>query len=144
MNFDPHGRLAGVHPDLVRVIHQAANHVEFLVVQGVRSKEECSVNWGKGRSAAQCEAAGIAPSYAKPKAAKVTWLAHPFGSKHCKQKDGFGHAVDLLPAPYDWKAGFDGQARVMLAAAKDLGVHVTWGGSWAKSPDRPHFELGVA
>jgi peptidoglycan L-alanyl-D-glutamate endopeptidase CwlK len=134
-------KLEGLHPKLASVVQRAGLHCDFRVVEGVRSDEQCYINYGKGRNASQCVAGGCPGTYAQPELAKVTWLAHALGSKHRKKPDGFGHAVDLLPAPYDWKGGFDGLAKAMLEAAKELGIEIVWGGSWKKSPDRPHFEL---
>lgn len=138
-------RLAGVHPALVAVIHRALEltAVDFKVVEGVRGKEQAYINFGKGRTPAQCRAANCPPAYSLPGVPKVTWLTKPLESKHLIQADGYGHAVDLLPMPYDWKdlSHFDTLAKVVLGAASERGVKVVWGGTW-KSPDRPHFELG--
>lgn len=140
--------LVGVDPKLVAVVRRAIQitQVDFMVVEGVRTREQCMINWGKGRSVAQLKAKGIPASYAKPSAAKVTWLNDPFSSKHC-----FGKAVDLLPAPYDWKdtKPFDLVAKAMLQAAKELGVKVRWGADWNANgkprergeSDSPHFEI---
>ena len=146
-------RMAGLHPDLIRVIERAAetSPVPFKVVEGVRSDEQALINYGKGRTVAQLAAKGVAAHYAQPTLAKVTWLNHPLATKHRKQEDGFGHAVDLLPAPYDWKetGPFDQLAHAMLEAAKELGVHVRWGADWDEDgkprergeTDSPHFEI---
>jgi hypothetical protein len=73
------GRLEGVNPALVKVVKRAIEitQQDFLVVEGVRSKEQCYINYGKGRTAAQCIAKGVPASYAQPKLAKVTWLNNP-------------------------------------------------------------------
>lgn len=140
-------KLAGVHPDLVRVIKRAALLAtpaqDFTVLEGVRSREQMCINYGKGRTAAQCEAKGVPGKYAQPALAKVTWLNNPFLSKHGVHADGFGHAVDLAPWPIDWNdaARFKALSAVMLSAAHQEGVSVVWGGSWAASPDTPHYEL---
>lgn len=139
-------RLVGVHPKLVAVVERALanSSVDFMVAQGLRTVEEAYVNFGKGRTAAELATAGVPDpgKYAAPALAKVTWLRDPLGSKHLKQSDGFGHAVDLLPAPYDWKDVrlFAKVAFCMTAAAHDLATPIIWGGTWS-SPDRPHFEL---
>lgn len=147
------GKLQGVHPDLVRVVQRAAQitAVAFMVVEGVRSDEQAYINYGKGRTAAELAAKGVAAKYAKPGLAKVTWLNNPLSTKHRKQPDGFSHAVDLLPAPYDWKAlgPFDLVAKAMTQAAHNLGVDVRWGADWdgdgkpreRGETDSPHFEL---
>jgi peptidoglycan L-alanyl-D-glutamate endopeptidase CwlK len=140
-------RLEGVHPNLVRVVKRAALIAtpaqDFMVIQGLRTREEMCVNYGKGRTAAQCIAKGVPASYAQPKAAKVTWLNNPFASNHGKKVDGWGHAVDLGPYPLDWNdaAGFKALAALMFAAAQQEAVSITWGGSWQTSPDLPHYEL---
>ena len=142
------GRLEGVNPTLVKVIKRAIEitQQDFLVVEGVRSKEQCYINYGKGRTAAQCIAKGVPASYAQPKLAKVTWLNNPLDSKHVT-----GKAVDLVPYPVDWNdlSKFDQVAKAMFAAAKELGVSIRWGADWDNDGnyrekgeyDSPHFEL---
>jgi peptidoglycan L-alanyl-D-glutamate endopeptidase CwlK len=155
-------RLDGVDPRLVAVVKKAIqiSDIDFMVVEGLRSREQCMINYGKGRTAAQCEAKGVAAKYANPGHAKVTWLNNPFNSKHCKQTNGYGAAVDLLPAPYDWKIddpkhtpevddGFAKMAIAMLQAATLLGTPIRWGANWNGNKkfrekgetDNPHFEL---
>lgn len=146
-------RLALVHPSLVAVVVEAALTcpITFMVVEGVRSKETMWLNWGKGRTVAQCRAAGVPDIYAKPAAAKVTWLANPLNSNHRLREDGFGRAVDLLPAPYDWKdaTSFAIVAAHMLKASNAMKVPIRWGKDWDRDgisgekgeTDGPHFEL---
>mgnify|MGYP001941353691 FL=1 len=141
-------RLAGVDDKLVAVVKRAIeiSDVDFMVLEGVRSKEQCMINYGKGRTAAQCSAKGVPAKYANPSAAKVTWLNNPFASKHCE-----GKAVDLVPYPVDWNdlKKFDLIAQAMLQAAKELGVPVRWGADWNNNgkprergeSDSPHFEI---
>lgn len=138
-------KLAGVHPKLAEAIRQAADKLPFelLIVQGLRTDEECYTNYGKGRNALQCTLAGCPAKYAQPKLSKVTWLKKPLGSKHCRQKDGYGHAVDVAPHPYNPNeplARFKVIAIAVGLAAKASGSMILWGGSWASSPDIPHFE----
>ena len=124
-----------------------------MVVEGVRSDETCRVYYGKGRTAAQCRAAGIDGKYAQPKLNKVTWLRNPYNSRHRKQAGGFGKAVDLLPAPYDWKdtKPFDKVNKAMEAAAKELSINIRWGADWDEDgtprergeTDSPHWEMAV-
>lgn len=153
-------RLAGVHPRLVAVVERAIQiaAVDFKVIEGVRTDEQCYVNYGKGRTAAELRVKGVpAPErYARPGERKVTWLTQPLNSMHRKKADGYGHAVDLLPAPYDWSTEaadgsnpFDTVAKAMLAAADELGVAIRWGKDWNRNgrpgekgeTDSPHFEL---
>lgn len=128
-------RLAGVHPDLVRVVKRAIEitKVDFKVIEGVRTPERQRELYAQGRT--------------KP-GPVVTWTLK---SNHFKQADGYGHAVDLLPAPYDWKdtKKFDAVAMAMFDAAKELGVRIRWGANWDQDgnprekgeSDSPHFEL---
>lgn len=139
--------LQNVDDRLVRVVKRAIEltSVDFTVIEGVRTREQCCVNYGKGRTAAECADKGVPASYAKPSVAKVTWLNNPFASKHVA-----GKAVDLLPST-GWNnlASFDVVARAMQAAAKELGVSIRWGADWDKDGkprekgenDSPHFEL---
>lgn len=148
-------RLVGVHPKLVAVVEAVAAaappELDFTVLEGVRSKKQMCVNYGKGRTAAQCISKGVPANYAQPAANKVTWLNDPFMSNHRVQADGFGHAVDLAPWPIDWndKARFQALAELVLATAKKQKVHIRWGRDWDEDgryeekgeTDGPHFEL---
>ena len=128
-------KLVGVHPDLAKVVRRAIeiSPVDFKVIEGVRTPERQRQLYAQGRTAP---------------GPVVTWTLK---SNHFKQADGYGHAVDLLPAPYDWKASgpFDAMAKAMLAAAKELGVGLRWGKDWdgdgvigeKGEGDSPHFEL---
>ena len=110
------GRLDGVNADLVKVVKRAIEITpqDFMVVEGVRTKEQCYINYGKGRTWEQCTAKGVPAKYAQPKLAKVTWLKNPLDSKHVT-----GRAVDLVPYPVDWNdlTKFDQVAKAMFAAA---------------------------
>ena len=131
--------LKGVNPSLVKVVERAIELTEqdFLVLEGVRSKEQCYINYGKGRTVAQCSAKGVPIKYAQPNLSKVTWLNNPLASKHVT-----GNAVDLVPSPVDWNtiSKFTTISKAMKQAAKELGVDLEWGGDWTKK-DYPHFEL---
>ena len=142
------GRLNGVDANLVKVVQRAIEITpqDFMVVEGVRSKEQCYINYGKGRTVAQCTAKGVPAKYAQPKLAKVTWLNNPLSSKHVS-----GKAVDLVPYPVNWNdlTKFDQVAKAMFAAAKELGVSIRWGADWDNDGnyrekgeyDSRHFEL---
>lgn len=128
--------LTKVHPLLVAVVVSALNKssVDFKVIEGVRTKERQAELYAQGRTKA---------------GQVVTWTMN---SRHfINESTGFGHAVDLLPAPYDWKdlANFDAVAKAMFAAADELGVKIRWGRDWdgdgivgeKGETDSPHFEL---
>ena len=141
-------RLKGVDERLQRVVKRAIelSKQDFMVLEGVRTREQCMINYGKGRTIAQCVAKGVPAQYANPKAAKITWLNNPFASKHVN-----GKAVDLVPYPVDWNdlKKFDLIAKAMLQAAKELDVPVRWGADWDNDgkprergeSDSPHFEI---
>ena len=131
--------LKGVDPNLVKVVKRAIEITEqdFIVIEGLRTREQMMINYGKGRTADQLAVHGIPASYAKPKEAKVTWLTNPFASNHAK-----GKAVDIVPSPVDWNdiSKFKKINEAMQAAAKELGVKLSYGGDWTKK-DYPHWEL---
>lgn len=141
-------RLEGINPRLRKVVDRALEIAEedFMVIEGVRTKEQAWANWGKGRTAAQCQAAGVPTKYAQPSAAKVTWLTNPLNSKHIS-----GNAVDLAPSPLDWNdlKRFDKMASVMFKASAELRIPIRWGADWDNDgvfrekgeTDSPHFEL---
>ena len=110
-------RLAGVHPDLVRVIKRAAANtkVPFAVVEGLRTLERQK----------QLKAAG---------ASKI------LNSRHIT-----GHAVDVVPmvdgkARWDWPL-YRKLAPFIWAAARAENVPLEWGGDWKSFPDAPHWQL---
>jgi peptidoglycan L-alanyl-D-glutamate endopeptidase CwlK len=127
--------MEGVHPKLVRVLKLAIakTNVDFMVIEGVRSPERQKQLYAQGRTV---------PGKV------VTWTLN---SNHFRKADGFGHAVDILPAPYDWEdpAPFNEVYRAMMEAASELGVPIRSGMDWdrdgklreAKETDSPHYEL---
>lgn len=131
--------LEGVDPSLVKIVKRAIEITEqdFIVIEGLRTKEQMMINYGKGRTASQLAVHGIPASYAKPKEAKVTWLNNPFASNHAK-----GKAVDIVPAPVDWNdiSKFKKINEAMQVAAKEFGIKLSYGGDWTKK-DYPHWEL---
>jgi peptidoglycan LD-endopeptidase CwlK len=107
-------RLAGVHPDLVRVVRRARRAGEpFTVIEGLRSVERQRQLFAAGAS-------------------------RTLQSRHLT-----GHAVDLGPVPLVWSdaAAFARLAAAMRAAADAEGVPVRWGGDFRGFYDGPHFEL---
>lgn len=110
-------RLEGVHPDLVRVVKRAIEitPVDFLVVEGLRTKERQAYLLDAGKS-------------------------RTMNSYHLT-----GHAVDIAPVvngkvSWDWKF-FHPMADAMKQAAKELDVKLTWGGDFKTFPDGPHFQI---
>lgn len=149
-------RLEGLEPSLRAVVMLAIKktRVDFLVLEGVRSKARQHELYGQGRSRQELARAGVDVRLAKPTMAKVTWT---LTSNHFVQGDGFGHAVDLAPYPIDWEGPtrfpkFDEISRAMFEAATELGVKIRWGADWDRDgkprergeSDSPHFELVAA
>ena len=113
--------LAGVHPDLVRVVERAIEltEVDFVVTEGLRTIDR------------QRELV---------KAGASTTM----NSRHIT-----GHAVDLAAwmvvggkgqVRWDWPL-YAKLAGAMKDAAAELGVSIVWGGDWKSFKDGPHFEL---
>ncbi len=126
-------RLAGVHPDLVRVVERAAETAEllFIVVEGVRSPKRQSELMATGK-------------------------AQTLRSRHLRESNacGMACAVDLAvwedrdadrivdADELSWKFPYyQTLARTMKLAAQDVGVPIEWGGDWTSLKDGPHFQL---
>ncbi len=112
--------LVGVHLDAVEVCHDAIGITDqdFTVFDGLRTHAE------------QVE-------YVR------TGVSKTLNSKHLKQNDGFGHAVDLVPyingkLRWEFRPCLIVAAAVHVAAA-ELGVELRWGGVW----DRRLLELNA-
>lgn len=110
-------KLEGVHPDLVRVVKRAIELTkqDFTVIEGMRSYDRQRLLVRQGAS-------------------------QTLNSRHLT-----GHAVDIAPwvnGTISWEAkDFEPLGAAMLAAAKELGVEITWGKTFKKLVDCPHFEL---
>lgn len=101
-------RLNNVHPDLVKVMERAIqlSKQDFSITEGVRTLQRQKELFEK----------------------KVT---QTLKSKHLIQSTGYGHAVDVVPYPVSWEMEkFYPIAEAVRQAAKELGVKITWGGSW--------------
>lgn len=110
--------LEGVHPHLVAVVEKARERVDFLVTEGLRTKER------------QAQLIKIGRSKTK-------------NSRHL-----YGLAVDLcdMDGKYDVPDMHE-IAKAMKVSALELGVPIEWGGDWLEDPndnigwDSPHFQL---
>jgi peptidoglycan L-alanyl-D-glutamate endopeptidase CwlK len=112
-------RLKGVHADLLKLVARASelSPLEFTVLEGVRSLERQRQLVAQGRS-------------------------QTLNSRHLT-----GHAVDIAPLErgqpvWDWPA-YQRLAEFIKQAARDVNVHVEWGGDWTRFPDGPHWQLPV-
>lgn len=110
-------RLAGVHPDLVKVVERAIEitEIDFAVLEGVRSL------------------------------ARQSQLVATGASQTMKSRHLTGHAVDLGAmvsgtVRWDWPL-YDKVAKAMKVAAAELKIPLEWGGDWTSLKDGPHFQL---
>ena len=107
-------QLEGVHPKLVDVAQLALDQftiVDFSIIDGVRTQREQRDLFHQG-------------------------MTHTLESRHLKQKDGYGHAIDIAPyyqgkIRWDWPLFFK-VATAMFISAKTLKVPIRWGGAWTE------------
>jgi peptidoglycan L-alanyl-D-glutamate endopeptidase CwlK len=123
-------RLEGVHPDLVAIAEDVVEVYDITVLDkgGVRK-------------------------YTEQRELVLSGASKTMDSKHLKQVDGYGHALDIAPYPVDWDDSerFFFMAGLVMMAAKKRGVKVRWGHDWdqdmdfndQKFNDSPHFELVI-
>lgn len=109
--------LAGVHPDLVKIVRRAAEitSIDFTVTEGLRT-------------------------VARQKQLVAVGASRTMRSRHLT-----GHAVDLAAKVngtirWDWPL-YAKLAVAMKTAAEGLGLSVEWGGDWRSFKDGPHFQL---
>lgn len=110
-------RLKGLHPDLVRVVINAASTgaLDFQVSEGLRTVKRQRELFAAGASTTM-------------------------NSRHLT-----GHAVDLVvlvggKVRWDWPLYHRLNALVQHAA-ETIQVPVEWGGNWKAFKDGPHFQL---
>ncbi len=110
-----------------------AKGVNPLVIETYRTRERQNYLYGQGRTRAQCLAAGVPATYARPGATQVTWTLN---SIHCLKK-----AVDVIPVRKGkaiWNAA-DKDTQTIIAVMEKYGFES--GANWSKSPDSPHFQV---
>lgn len=110
-------RLAGVHPDLVKIVERAIEitEVDFAVLEGVRSKT------------------------------RQEQLVKAGASQTMKSRHLTGHAVDLGAyvagsVRWDWPL-YHKLAVAVKQAAAELQIPIEWGGDWTTFKDGPHWQL---
>lgn len=110
-------KMAGVHPDLVRVVNEAIKitPIDFGITCGTRT-------------------------LAQQRTLVATGKSQTMNSRHLT-----GHAVDVV-AMIDGKASWEMKDYKTIAlafkrAAKAIGIPIKWGGDFLGFPDGPHFEL---
>ena len=120
-------RLAGVNYRLQDLAHEV-----------VLRHHDCSVIYGKRTEAEQSRLV-------------QEGMSKTMDSKHLEQEDGTAHAIDLAPYPIDWEntKRFYYFAGIVMAVAREMGIHIRWGGDWDGDDDLDdqtfmdlvHFEL---
>ena len=110
-------RMAGVHPDLVKVVKLAITRspLDFSITEGLRTIE------------------------------RQRELVAKKKSQTMKSRHIVGQAVDIYVL-IDGKANWDFEnyrkvAVVFKACARELGVAITWGGDWVSFRDGVHFQI---
>jgi len=110
-------KLAGVHPDLLKVMTRAmeTTDLDFAVIEGLRTLE-------------------------RQKALVASGASTTMKSRHLD-----GHAVDIAPfvdgqIRWDWPLYYRLE-KIVKAAAADVGVSIEWGGDWKTFKDGPHWQL---
>lgn len=121
MSLDPHGLLAHVHPDLVKIMQAAAQLPQaFQVVYGIRT-------------------------LAAEQQAVATGHSTTLHSRHLPNKNGVACAVDvaaLTDGHIDWNdKAYPAIATQVKAASEHLKIPVEWGGDWKTFKDWGHFQL---
>jgi len=103
--------LDGVHPDLVGVFERAIKITtqDFSIHDGLRTLAEQKRYVDRG-------------------------VSKTLKSKHLKQRDGHGHAIDAVPyingkLRWEWQPIYE-IAATMNRTANELGVRLRWGGVW--------------
>lgn len=107
-------RMAGIHPDLRRVVLRLASFttIPFFVIEGLRSEKDQKAMVARGAS-------------------------QTLNSRHLT-----GHAIDIAPKKDTWAwPAYHELAKQVKAAAKLEGVALDWGGDWWRFKDGPHWEL---
>ena len=110
-------RLKGVHPDLVKVVKRAIQitKVDFTVLEGKRTLK------------------------------RQRQLVRSGASRTMRSRHLTGHAVDLGAyvggkVSWDWPLYYKIHD-AMKQSASELGIKITWGGSWKSFKDGPHYQL---
>jgi peptidoglycan LD-endopeptidase CwlK len=110
-------RLAGIHPDLVKVVERAIEitEVDFTVLEGMRT-------------------------VTRQRQLMASGATRTMNSRHLT-----GHAVDLGAwvggeVRWDWPL-YHKIATAMKQAAHELNQPIEWGGDWRSFKDGPHWQL---
>ena len=128
--------MAGVNPNLVRVIKEAiaTSPFDFMITQGLRTAKYQNELYQQGRTRKGIKVTN-ADGYIKK-------------SNHQMKIDGYGYAIDfvvLYKATIDWdtESKYEAVAKHILEVGHKLGVNLEWGGDW-KFIDFPHIQIAGA
>lgn len=115
--------LKGVNIDLVEVVKKALKlaTMEFTVVEGLRTVERQKQMVAEGKS----------------KTMNSYHIPNEFGGRAVDLYPSPGGKVNVNAPPADYKAIAD----AMNKAAQELGVKITWGGTWKTLIDMPHYQI---
>lgn len=117
--------LVGVHPDLIRVVEEAAEisaseGLDFIITEGVRT-------------------------LARQRKLVAAGASQTMKSRHIPGEDGLSKAIDfavVIDGEITWKfPAYTPVAACFKKAAEKLGVPIVWGGDWKSLKDGPHIEL---
>ena len=118
-HFSPRSleRLDTCHSDLRRLFNEVIKHRDCTIVCGFRGQEEQDEAYANDRS-------------------KVYF-------PHSKHNRWLSEAIDVMPYPIDWKAIRDiyNFAGFVQGVASQLGIDITWGGTFKTFFDGPHYQL---
>jgi hypothetical protein len=111
-----------------------AKGLDPMVSESVRTADRQACIYGKGRTLAQVEAAGLDPKWA--------WPDNPDGkctnaASHLSSVHGHGLAVDIISKTKQWDAP---KAFWDAIGASALKHGLTWGGTWKNPHDLPHIQ----
>jgi len=117
MNTRSHQRLEKAHPDLRRLMTEAAKKcpVDFEIGEVLRTR------------------------------ARQEELVKAGASQTMRSRHLTGHAADIYctvggKIRWDWPLYYKAAAHIKATAVK-LGIDITWGGDWKTLKDGPHFQL---
>lgn len=127
-------KLHGVNPVLAAIVREAATHLPFAVIEGLRTKERQNQLLKQG-------ATKTLNSYHLTGHAVDLWPVDENGKNlpsDAAFKRGSAEAKAADKALWD---GLRKIAQVMKLIAANQGVALTWGGDWSRFPDAPHFQI---
>ena len=128
--------MAGVNPNLVRVIKEAiaTSPFDFMVTQGLRTAKYQNELYQQGRTKRGLKVTN-ADGYIKK-------------SNHQMKVDGFGYAIDFVilngkALDWDTESKYEAVAKHLLEVGHKLGIDLEWGGNW-RFKDYPHIQIAGA